>query len=630
MLNKYFFVILCFFISLNIKSQVIYNAYAKVTAVTNSTLLTVNNVNQANHTFNVNEYIIVMQMQDNVIGTNTTNVAAFGNLSAIQNCGVYEVAKISSVNLSAGTPTSIGLASALASTYNTGTNSSVQIITFRKISATAFTTTNSVTGLAWNGNVGGVIAFEVGTALTLAHSISADGLGFRGGAKNTPQFASTSCDATYVKAIGNKWAGKGEGIYKSTNAAFGGARGKILTGGGGGNDENSGGGGGGNYTLGGMGGPGYTGSASGCSPGVGGLGGISLSTVITANRIFMGGGGGGGHDNNGTGSTGGAGGGIILLKAQTLNTLGSCAGISITANGSSAADTGNDGSGGGGAAGSIVLQVNSFSIASTCTLNVASNGGSGGSAITAATHSGGGGGGQGVIVFSEAQPTVNVLVGTASGAGGLSCSGCASSVNATSGGGTNNIGIINNVSTVLPIDLLYFNANEIKGDVVLDWATGTEKKTDYFVVEKSIDLVNWDNVLSVKAFTNSSAKAKYDALDQKPYEGISYYRLKIFDVDKSTYFSSIQSIEKISEVSFSLYPNPCNGNFNIKIKTITDLEPLQICIYDATGKIVFDDVITIESDKYDYSFNTGLVDGFYIVKLNNNSESHTVKVMIGQ
>ncbi|MBL7922500.1 MAG: T9SS type A sorting domain-containing protein [Bacteroidia bacterium] len=622
-IKKYICLLFCFCLFFYGKSQVIYNAYAQVTAITGSSVLTIANVNQVNHTFNANEFVIVMQMQDNVIGTNTTNISTFGDLGSIQNAGRYEVARISAI-----TATSMTLTTTLANTYNVGANASVQVISFRKLSAAAFTTTNNITGLAWNGTVGGVIALEVGTVLTLAHSISANGLGFTGGAMNTPQFAATSCDPNYISAIGNRWAGKGEGIYKNTTAAWTGARGKILTGGGGGNDENSGGGGGGNYTAGGMGGPGYTGGASGCSPSVGGLGGLSLNSVISSNRIFMGGGGGSGHANNSVGTVGGAGGGIILLKTGTLTTTGTCAGISITANGVSANNAGNDGAGGGGAAGSIVMQVNSYSVNSTCTLNITSSGGNGGSAVTGATHSGGGGGGQGAIIFSSTQPTININAVTTAGTGGTSCTGCATSVNATSGGGTNNAGIISNTTTPLPIELLKFTANEINESVFLNWTTLNEKNTGYFVVEKSVDARSWENVARVTAAGNSVVRLNYKAIDEKPYKGISYYRLKTVDKDATMHYSDILVFDKLNENPYSIYPNPSDGKLNLKIRTFSGSEPIHIIIYDALGKIVFEKIIQIEDGKYDYDFITLLKDGVYTIRLYNNSGTYNNKIII--
>ena len=356
--------------------QVIYNAYARVTAVTSSTLLTVSNPNETNHTFTVGGQVIVMQMQDNVIGTNTTNATTFGNLGAIANAGSYEVRTISVVNRSAGTATSIGLSSALSNVYNTGANSKVQVITFRRLSATAFTSTASITGAAWNGSIGGVIALDVGTDFTLSHSITANGIGFRGGAVSRNYYGGVATCSTLSPVTSSTRCGvKGEGIFAVTSATQTSGTAKVLNGGGGGGqDINGGGGGGGNYTTGGIGGPGWNGSAGGCTPSAAGTGGISLSASIGPSRVFMGGGGGGGQQNDGLGSAGANGGGIILLKANRLITGGCAFNPTITANGNSSGNVGNDGAGGGGAGGSIVLQIASYSVSAACPLVVRAHG----------------------------------------------------------------------------------------------------------------------------------------------------------------------------------------------------------------------------------------------------------------
>lgn len=613
---------ICFCVTL--KSQVIYNAYANISAITNGTLLTVNNVNQANHTFIVNDLVIVMQMQDDVIGTNTSNNASFGNLSSIQNAGKYEVARISAVNLSAGTPTSIAIANALSNTYNIGANKSVQLISFRKLGAT-FTTTNSITGLAWNGTIGGVIAIEATTSLTLAHSITANGIGFRGGSKNTPNGYS-ACDATtYATAIATRYAGKGEGIYKNTNSNYGGGRGKILNGGGGGNDVNAGGGGGGNYSAGGIGGLGWVPAGTGCSPTVGGLAGLALNSNITVSRIFMGGGGGGGHENDGLGTAGGNGGGIILLKTGTLITTGSCSGISISANGTTPANASNDGSGGGGAAGSIVLQVNSYSITGTCSLAITANGGSGGNSNTGSgVHGGGGGGGQGVIIYSSAQPTVNVTTNTIPGNGGTSCTSCAASANGVAGAGPNNAGVITNTIGPLPVELVSFTARKLENSVELRWQTASEKNTDVFIIEKSLDAVNWFTVTKLPAAGNSSIMNHYRTEDPELSSGLSYYRLKTIDKDLSFSYSQTEAIENRKEEEVIIFPNPSNDQFNIKF--LSSSGAVSISIYDALGRCVYKNKLNQQASEYIYSIDAALAEGVYTLQIihNNSVSNHQI------
>jgi len=423
-------------------SQVIYNAYANVSSISGTTF-NVNSVNETNHSFAVGDMVVIIQMQDNVIGTNTTNVVSFGDIANAQSAGLYETKTITGLTRSSGTLTSLTFSTGILNTYNVNANSRVQIVSFRRLSSTAFTTTNNITGVAWNGTIGGVIALEVGTDFNVAHNISADGIGFRGGATTT-NFSAVPCTApsnTVYRTNDNQQGFKGEGIYRSSSTTFNNCRGKLINGGGGGNNHNGGGGGGGNYEQGGLGGIGWNGTSGGCTvnPG-GGLGGISLKSLLSS-RIYMGGGGGGGQQNDAQGTAGGDGGGIILLKANRIITTGTCGSPRrISADGETPANSGQDGSGGGGAGGTMVLLVNSYSVVSTCTLNIAVNGGNGSSAVHPDTHGGGGAGGQGYVVFSTSTPTTNVLVTANNGTAGCNnntspCTSLAGSASGVNGGG---------------------------------------------------------------------------------------------------------------------------------------------------------------------------------------------------
>lgn len=246
-------------------SQVI-NAYARVTNITGTTL-TLASVNETFHTFNVGEKAILIQMQDNVIGTNTADNVNFGDLASIGSAGLYEVVTITSKSL----PTI--QVSSITNTYNTCSNCRVQLVSFRKLGTPNYTTTSNMSALDWNGDIGGIIALEVPGTLTLNHNITADGAGFRGGSRSVDYYdGTTNCYATPYRANDNRHGFKGEGIF-NTNAVltYNNARAKILNGGGGGNHINAGGGGGGNFTAGGRGGPGWNGTATGCPVATGGM-----------------------------------------------------------------------------------------------------------------------------------------------------------------------------------------------------------------------------------------------------------------------------------------------------------------------------------------------------------------------
>lgn len=604
-----------------VHSQTI-NAYAKVTSVSGSSVLALSNVNQTSHTFTVGGQVIVMQMQDNVIGTNTTNASTFGNLSSISNAGLYEIRTIAAITPTSGTPTSLTLSATLGNSYNTGANSSVQLISFRNLGAN-YTTSANIGGLSWDGNVGGVVAFYVTNTLTLNHSIQANGLGFVGGSVSAN--ADETCDNTFYRGNDANKGYKGEGIYKNTNTVFNNGRGKIINGGGGGSQNNTGGGGGGNYTTGGTGGLGWT-----CTSGTSGrgIGGISLSASISASRIFMGGGGGGGQHNNGVGTNGGNGGGIILIEANTIATSTTCgASIQISANGNTAGDSGNDGAGGGGAAGSIVIQASNFSVTATCPLTVSSNGGNGGNVTNSGSHGGGGGGGQGVVIYSSTQPTVNVTTQTNNGTAGADNSG--GTISATSGSGSNGSGIIASGSGPLPIGLLSFTGVALGNKTKLQWKTASEKNNKLFVIDRSVDGLEFTTVGSVEGAGNSTSQKEYELIDSQPNYGINYYRLKQVDVDGTFKFFPLIDVNIDEEISFTLYPNPVGSDelLTISFDKISQSK-LTVNITDLTGKMFMSKEFYVGDSQHIKIKDLQLESGMYLVNVQSGYNSLIKKLIV--
>lgn len=579
-----FFCFLIVFVSTSV-SQVV-NAYAKVTAIAGTTL-TLSNVNQTNHTFIVGEYVVVMQMQGDVIGANTNNDAAFGNLSSAGSTGLYEIKEITAIDgnstagFSSATPTSLTVIS-LTNTYSTVANASLQIISFRQMSATNYATTGNITALDWDGNVGGVVAIDVPGTLTLNHSITANAAGFRGGtvSNNNGGPQCVAANTTRYRENTNTLGFKGEGIYKNTNNLYNNGRAKILNGGGGGSDHNGGGGGGGNYTAGGLGGNGYNNCTA--NPG-GGLGGLSLSSVIDGNRIFMGGGGGGGQQNNTQGRTGGDGGGIILIRANEI-TSGTCA-VSISANGVGPATNGtNDGGGGGGAGGSIVFWVNSWNILASCPVTISANGGNGSTSNNGAAHAGGGAGGQGVLIFNGPTPSTNVTTATNNGTPG--CNNSSSPCNNLAGtaSGSNGAGIFGNLNNPLPIELVSFSAELISlNECLLKWKTSSEINNDYFTVMKSYDGENWFELNKINGAGNSSSMNHYSLVDPNVTSTITYYQLKQTDFDGTSELSNIVSVHSdIEGGDILIYPNPTENEITIQ----SDSQIISISIVGLDGRLL--------------------------------------------
>ncbi len=367
------------------------NAYAQVTNIN------ANNITVASAAgFAAGDRVMLIQMKGATI--NTTNSAAYGNITALNDAGNYELATVSSI---AGNVISLG--SSPCQTYNT--TGRVQLV--RVFQATNATVTANLTCQPWNGFTGGVLALEISGTLTLNANIDVSGNGFRGGIVNSGGF---SCnDALYVSG-GNQGGAKGEGIAEFVAGQIN-SRGKQANGGGGANRGNSGAGGGSNGGTGGLGGFTYT----GCSPGNQGIGGLTLTQ--SNGRAFLGGGGGGGFRDNGqTTAPGADGGGIAYIIAGTIAGNGN----DILSNGATVTGITNDeGAGAGGGGGSILLSVGTY----TGVLNLRANGGNGGNSFnnifTTQCHGPGGGGSGGVVWFSQGATPAGVNVFSNGGTSGL-------------------------------------------------------------------------------------------------------------------------------------------------------------------------------------------------------------------
>jgi hypothetical protein len=584
---------LVLFLHFQLFSQSIVNGYAKVNSISGTTL-NISNANLSGGSFTVGKKVMLIQMQDNVIGGNTGNNLTFGDIAGISSAGMYEFLTVTSVSGS-----TITLSSSPVNSFSFNANSSVQVVTVQDFNTTAdYTTTSSITALPWDGNIGGVIAIEIPGILTLANSITADADGFRGGARsgNAATPFSSVCSSTPYSASSVDYGSKGEGIFKSSSTTLNAARGKMANAGGGGNNSNGGGGGGSNFADGGNGGLGWQCTASNAGSGIGGQ---SLGSYYALNRIFMGGGGGGGQMNNNASTNGGNGGGIVYVKAAQITTPPTCTSqVSITANGQSAASTaggGNDGAGGGGAAGAIIVDAVVLNPSTGCPLIVSANAGNGGSVSTSAPHGAGGGGGQGAVIYVDAPPSTNVSTTTLNGTGGCNNNIVPCTTFASSPSAPNNTGIF--TSTPLGVTLTEFNAVLMNRSGLLTWKTSSEINSDYFQVERSIDGMNFNPIAKVAAAGNSQSLLSYEYLDYNAFltQEYYYYRLKQVDYDGKLTYSDLRYLhrDEFESNEIIVFPNPVVDLVNVYIGNLKKYTTeIILTLTDELGREVQSQLVT--------------------------------------
>jgi hypothetical protein len=240
----------------------------------------------------------------------------------------------------------------LAYTYTDSGASQAQVRVLKQYSSVTIDSGVTYTAKAWNGDVGGIMAFMCNGTTTITGGIWGIGIGFQGGQRET-------------NAIEHPWCGVGTGgpTVESKYTANG-------NGGGCGwpdNNDNYIGGGGGNGTAGGN---GYGGT--------GGYGGSAAGSADLTTMVHGGGGGGNPDGNLGTlPGIAGNGGGIIVICSKNIVVSGS-----ITANGGNGftqrSGESNAGTGGpGGAGGSILIKADTATLGTNLITATAGQGSTG-------------------------------------------------------------------------------------------------------------------------------------------------------------------------------------------------------------------------------------------------------------
>lgn len=179
--------------------------------------------------------------------------------------------------------------------------------------------------------------------------------------------------------------------------------------------------------------------------------------------------------------------------------------------------------------------------------------------------------------------------------------------------------IDNCLSTPLPVGLKHFRIEHSEKGSVLLWETESEENSDYFSVERSEQGMDFTSIGIVEAKGNSDQQQFYQFTDSKPLSGISYYRLRMVDLNGSTRYSSIVSSNRIDN-SVVVIPNPNTGSFYVS--RLNGFNKLELC--DLQGKVLE----TKETDKELIFFNSNQDTGIYLLRISNSKTTETIRVVV--
>ncbi|NRA13050.1 MAG: hypothetical protein HRT57_13950 [Crocinitomicaceae bacterium] len=94
------------------------------------------------------------------------------------------------------------------------------------------------------------------------------------------------------------------------------------------------------------------------------------------------------------------------------------------------------------------------------------------------------------------------------------------------------LGSINALLTPLPVELTHFEVINEECSNRIEWTTSSESNSDYFILERSFDMTQWEQVGIVKGAGNSIQTLDYLYRDNSfEINGMIYYRIVQVDYD---------------------------------------------------------------------------------------------------
>ncbi|MDW3649593.1 MAG: PQQ-dependent sugar dehydrogenase [Bacteroidia bacterium] len=180
-----------------------------------------------------------------------------------------------------------------------------------------------------------------------------------------------------------------------------------------------------------------------------------------------------------------------------------------------------------------------------------------------------------------------------------------------------------------PVELLDFRAVLLEDQVKINWETVIEENVDRFVIERSQDALNFEQIQQKKAAGNRVELTSYETYDEHPLNGSNYYRLKSVDFDGKFEYSKTVEVQVESPSYSSIYPNPLSPGEELILEINSEDSAIAI-LRDLKGRSIRQQKISGEAgiQKIPFSLND-LAPGIYFLHIKDiRNRIHIHKVLI--
>jgi hypothetical protein len=187
--------------------------------------------------------------------------------------------------------------------------------------------------------------------------------------------------------------------------------------------------------------------------------------------------------------------------------------------------------------------------------------------------------------------------------------------------------VLTTTITPLPVELVSFYGECISSSARLYWETASEINNDFFTLERSENGTFFYVVGTVEGAGNSSSLLAYEYRDPTPVAQVSYYRLKQTDFNGANKTSALISVAQCFDADTELlvYPNPASDAVFISLPDYHANRNFVMRLYDATGRLVFQDEMRAANESITIST---LQQGVYHLDITSETQAFSERIVI--
>lgn len=183
-----------------------------------------------------------------------------------------------------------------------------------------------------------------------------------------------------------------------------------------------------------------------------------------------------------------------------------------------------------------------------------------------------------------------------------------------------NVEIIENPVEITADPTFGFVAEKANDLVDLTWITNTEFKNDHFVIERSIDGIEFTNLMTVQSTKKGESVIYYKTKDKRPAKGASYYRLKQVYTDGTFQYSETRKVFfGLDANAIELFPNPTSDYVYLNLGEYAG-KSCSISIFNGLSQAVFQSEVVEISEEPVRVDLTNITGGVYNVVITMDGE----------